>query len=421
VLAATRRGTVWLAAIAVAACHTHSTPFNAKAPDAGVTISLYDEGDKSFGVVDDRRWLDIAGHSILLANIDPGAELASLVIEPADSALRVGQCVRERMPDLPKKDPLQEYAEQQRLRRLELLRNPVPRRYRDRPPAQLPPEPQALGPPDRFVPVVKCDVTAKPGRYLVRVLYVTKAIGYRAQHDIDVLSETSARVSSRFAIVTPVWQTRAELVLYDGAPGGERSPREVARGQVTLDGSTSVLGVPPQDVPSVLSRIYEGAVVTSTDTTDVNWGRDSVQAVWVWLELAKLRLAPGPVRVHIDLPGEGIRDLDVAQTSRKQDDTPDAPLRLPLWVDDSLRGSRIRLLEYNDGSSITERYIFSVANTGEDARDVVVEEPMRTASRRKLERAWPKKPTADHNVLRIKVGVKPARIERMGYTMTYDF
>src|SRR6185503_19371705 len=107
--------------------------------------------------------------------------------------------------------------------------------------------------------------------------------------------------------------------------------------------------------------------------------------------------------------------------SRKQDDTPDAALRLPLWVDESLRGARVRLVEYNDGSSITERYIFSIANTGEDVRDVLVEDPMRTAAKRKLDRAWPKKPTADHNVLRAKLSVKPGRIERMGYTMTYDF
>jgi hypothetical protein len=106
---------------------------------------------------------------------------------------------------------------------------------------------------------------------------------------------------------------------------------------------------------------------------------------------------------------------------RRQDDTPDAPLRLPLWVDESLRGSRMRLLEYNDTSMITERYTFSVANTGETERSVIVEEPMRTATRRKLERSWPKKPTAEHNVLRSKLDVKPGRIERTGYTMTYDF
>ena len=414
-----------VATLVCGACRSHATPFNSKPPDAGVAIALYDKGTgDGYGVVDDRRWVEIVGTSVLLANVDPGAELASLVIEPVDSALRIGQCVRERMPDRPApQDALEAYAEAQRRRRMEELRRRMEANPPNRPATRDPPgddaEPDAEA--GQFVPVVKCAVTAKPGRYLVRILYVTKALGYRAQHDIEVRDATHAAVTSRFAIVTPVWKTRAELALYDGVPGGERAPREVARGNVTLDGSVSVLGVPTRDVPVALQRIYEGAVVTSTDSTDVAWGRDSEQAVRVWLELAKLRLAPGPIRVHLELAGEGIRDLDIAQQMRAQDDAADAPLRLPLWVDESLRGSRQRIVEYNDGGSITERYIFSVANLGEADREVFVDEPMRTAARRKLERAWPKKPTVDHNLLRNKLLVKSGRIERTGYTMTYDF
>jgi hypothetical protein len=382
------------------ACRAPAPPSNAKAPDAGVSIALYAGGEAGYGVVDDRRWVDIAGPTLLLPNIDPGAELASLVIEPASPALRVGACTRERMPEYPRKDPLEEHAAQQRAQR------------------HKPVEP---APSDRFLPVVLCEVRAKPGRYLVRLLYITKALGYRAQHDVEVTDATHAQITSRFAITTPVWQTRAELVLYDGIPGGERSPREVGRGQVTLDGSTSVIATPPRQVASQLRRIYEGAVVTTGDSTELEWGRDSVQAIWVWLELAKVQIPHGPVHVHIDLPGEGIRDLDIPHTSRKQDDVIDAPLRLPLWVDEALRGSRVRITEFNDGASISERYIFSVANTGETARDVWVEEPMRKASKRKVDRAWPKKPSADRDVLRTKLDVRPGRMERTGYTLTYDF
>ncbi|HEY5925520.1 MAG TPA: hypothetical protein VIV11_27735 [Kofleriaceae bacterium] len=409
--------------VGLAACRSHTTPFNTKPPDAGVTIALYSaEPGAGYGVVDDRRWVEITGKSILLANVDPGAELESLMIEPADTTLRIGQCMRERMPDLPKKDPLEEYAEQQRNRRAEQLRRRIevalPPRSSSAPEVvDLPPAPS-----DRFVPVVKCDVTAKPGRYLVRILYVTKALGFRAQHDIDVRDAQHGAVTSRFAITTPVWQTRAELVLYDGVPGGDRSPVEVARGPATLDGSTAVLATPTRDTASRILRIYAGAVVTSADSTDIMWGHDSSQEIRVWLELDKLRLAPGPVRVHIDLAGEGVRDLDVPQVARQHDDdTPGAPLRLPLWIDESLRGSRLRLVEYNDGASVTERYVFAVANLGEDARSVLVEEPMRSASRRKLDRSWPTKPTVEHNVLRTKLDLKPGRMERTGYTMTYDF
>lgn len=410
-------------ALVFAACKPHAPPMNTKPPDAGVSIALYAKDGDGYGVVDDRRWIDITGKTMMLANIDPGAELASLVIEPASSDLALGACTREQLPSLPAaKDPLADFAREQERRTLE-PRRITPRRpvVAPRPPPEPTPAPPKPVPDDtRFVPVVRCDVAAKPGRYLVRILYVTKALGYRAQHDIELTGE-HAHVTSRFAITTPVWQERAELAIFDGIPGGDRAPQEVARGQVTLDGSTSVLAVPPRDLPAELRRVYEGAVVTTTDSQDVMWGHESVQAVWVWLELAKLRLAPGPVHVHLDLPGEGVRDLDVPQASRKQDDTPDAPLRLPLWVDEGLRGSRQRMVEYNDGSTLTERYVLAVVNTGEVAREVWVEEPVRKAQRRRLERAWPKKPVIDHDRLRTKLDVKGGHSERTGYTLSYDF
>jgi hypothetical protein len=411
-----------VSAIGHVGCRSVATPSNTKPADAGISIALYDRGGDGYGVVDDRRWVDIAGTSMLLANIDPGAELASLVIEPASDTLRVGRCRRERMPDAPPRDPLDAYAEEQRMRRAAALRRRIESVLNSPTPLVETvdsAEPAASG--ERFVPAVTCDVTARPGRYLVRVLYVTTTLRYRALHEIAVRDPERAQVTSRFAITTPVWQQRAELRLYDGVPGGELAPREVARGHVALDGSTSVLAVPTRDVQVHIRRVYEGAVVTSTDSTDVMWGHDSVQAIWVWLELAKLRLAPGPIRVHLDLPGEGIRDLDVAQASRKQADRHEATLRLPLWVDESLRGSRQRIIEYNDGASISERLVFGVANTGESAREIFIEEPMRKASKRKLDRAWPAKPTPDGDALRTKIDVRPGRIERAGYSLSYDF
>lgn len=368
-----------LAACAVlAACHPHAPPSNSRPPDAGISIAIYAGEHGGYAVVDDRRMLDVSGSTVLLSNIDPGAELASLVLEPADPALHIGPCVRERMPDVP---------------------------------AQHEP---------RFVPVVQCTVTAPPGRYLVRILYVTPALVYRAQHDVDVRGERRARIASRYAITTPVWHAQADVALYDGVPGGPHAPREVARGTVALDGSVAVIAAAPRDVDWRLRRIYEGAVVTSEDSTDPAWGRDSVQAVWVWLALAKLRLAPGPVHVHLELAGEGVHELDVAPASRRQADEPDAPLRLPLWVDESLRGSRQRILEYNDGAMIVERCLFGVANTGESTREVWIEEPMRRAARRRLDRAWPVRPLSDDDVLRMKLVVRPGPFVRAGYTLTYE-
>src|SRR4249919_1045540 len=89
-----------LLALGLAACTAHSTPKNVKPPDAGVTISIYAREGGGYSVVDDRRWVDIKGSSIMLANIDPGADLASLQIEPTANTLRVGSCTRERLPAL---------------------------------------------------------------------------------------------------------------------------------------------------------------------------------------------------------------------------------------------------------------------------------------------------------------------------------
>ena len=182
-----------------------------------------------------------------------------------------------------------------------------------------------------------------------------------------------------------------------------------------------MLARPEQVVAAALRRVYDGAIRASDDTRDEIWGHDSVQSVWVWLELARLRLARGPIDVHLELAGEGVRDARSADTGRAQDDAPDAPLRLALWADESLRGSRQRIVDYNDGNVLTERLIFGVGNTGDVAREVFVDEHLRIAAKRRVERAWPKKPAATGDVLRTKLVAKPGAIARTGYVISYEF
>src|SRR4051812_24272029 len=105
------------ALLLLAACTAHSTPENVKAPDAGVTISVYAREGAGYSVVDDRRWVDIKGTSVLLANIDPGADLASLQIEPTTNALHVGSCTRERLPALVFTPDRMNFKELEELRR----------------------------------------------------------------------------------------------------------------------------------------------------------------------------------------------------------------------------------------------------------------------------------------------------------------
>ena len=349
----------------------------------GVSIALYDRHDDSaYGVVDDRRWIDVTGDALVLDHVDPGAALSSLVIEPlAGGSLDVGGCLRDRIPA-----------------------PPVVAVSKGQPPAV---PVRAM-----FAPVLRCAVHAAHGRYLVRVLYVSPAFCYRAQHDIAMTAPDRATVTSRFAIVTPAWQARAEVTLFDGMPGGEQSPREVARGTILLDGGTAVLAVPPREARAALRRVYRGA---SQDDGGVL--RDSQPAVWVWLELDDVVLAPGPVHAHVALAAEGVRDIHVPAAGRRQ---AAARLRLPLWIDDQLRGKRDRWGGLADGTTGTDKLTMSVANTGETTREVWIEEKLRPARRRTVTHAWPSEPTIVKNLLHMKLTVHAGKIERAGFAIAYE-
>jgi hypothetical protein len=400
-------------AVALAACASHAPRTPIRTPGAGVTIALYDRGEGgSYAVVDDRRWIEVTGTQLVLDHVDPGAALASLVIEPLGAArLAITRCVRERIPELPPKP--------------QVPKPPAPRGRAG--PAQRPTVPGAA----RFDATVRCTVAGAPGRHLVRVLYVSTTLTFRAQHDVVVTerapTELRATVMSRFAIETPAWHERAEVVLFDGVPGGERPPREVARGTVTLDGSIAIISAPVRELAVRLRRIYDGAVATpELPPADAAWNQESAHAVRVWLELPAVHLAPGPVRVHVETAAEGVRDIDVTAPpsngpdGRAQVAGGDAALRLPLWIDGTLVGTRQRFADAGD-AQLAERLLLSVANTGEVAREVWIEEHVRPARRRTVRRAWPRKPRSSGDLVRSRVVVAPRAIERVGYTIEYDF
>ncbi|MGE5183835.1 MAG: hypothetical protein ACM31C_17315 [Acidobacteriota bacterium] len=364
-------------ALVVACAHPLAAPV-ANAVREGVSIAIYKSASGGYGVIDDRRWIDSDGKTLDLARIDPGASLASLVIEPS-GGLRVGRCTRDRVPELViKKQQVERYAAD-----------------------------------------IHCTAEGAPGRYLVRVLYVSTTLTYTAEHEIAMTAPEHATVTSRFAIATPTWRERADVVLYDGLPGGDRLPREVARGELPLDGATAVLGEPPRELPAHLRRIYDGALPSrDAAPTDALWGRDSVQAVWVWLELPRAQIAPGPLRVHVELAGEATRDVDVPPSGRHDSER---ELRLPLWVDGDLHGMRQRFGDYSRGAQLTERLLLSVSNLGTSPREVWVEEHLRPSRHHELERAWPRRLAATGDVVRTRLVVAPGKIERVGFTVAYEF
>ena len=368
-----------LAAGCVRAAHPAAPP----AP--GVAIAIYG-GASPYAVVDDRRWLELApgATEIALDRVDPDAALASLLIEPLDdSRLAIDRCTRAEL----------------------VVPAPTPADAGS----------GAAAAATRLAPIVRCHVAgARAGRHLVRILY-TSPLAYRAEHLIAVTDAEHASIASRFAVATPHWRERAELVLFDAAPGGEHAPRELARGEVPLDGSIAVLGAPARVVPAHLRRIFDGAVPTpEVEPGATSWHAESTHAVWVWLELAGVELAAGGLRVHVDA-GEGVHDVDAARAIPTG-----GALRIPLWPDPELSGVRERVADTEEPGELVEHFTLSVANLGATPREVWIEEQVRPAHHRRLTGARPAAPSVRGDVLRSPLQIAPRAIERVRYTVEYE-
>jgi hypothetical protein len=376
-----------VAVVAVLAACGHPAAPGAQ-PTAGVTIAMY-SGGSGYAVVDERRWVELSGDELELDHVDlgvtRGAALASLVIEPLDDPhLAIDRCARVEVASAA--EPAGSAG-------------------------------SAAAPLVRSAPTIRCHVAgAQAGRRLVRILY-TSPLAYRAEHAIAVVDGDHASIASRFAIETPRWGERAELVLFDGEAGGERAPREVARGEVVLDGSTAVLAAPARVVPAHLRRIFDGAVPTPELGSDVaTWHGDSTRAVWVWLELGTVALAPGRLRVHVDLPGEGVRDVDADHAIAADG----GALRVPLWPDPTLSGVRQRVSQSDDLGMLVESFTLSVANLGDQPRAVWIEEEVRPLRHRRLLTAKPAPPHVHGDVLRSELEIAPRAIELVRYTVEYE-
>lgn len=423
------------ALLLLAACTARHPTGPQKPADAGISISLYSLGtpESSYGVVDDRRWVELTGKQLVLEHIEPGASLASLVIEPlAGGSLVITRCIREALPEPPPKPPAPVISKPpgativiDPAARL-LAHQMMIRRYqaekRKKPIAKS----EVVEPLARVAATVLCTVDGAPGRHLVRILYVSTKLNYRVEHELAVTTPDRAKLVTRFAIVTPSWHEHAEVIVYDGVPGGERPPSEVTRGAVALDGSIAILATPTRETAARVRRIYDGAVATpQVDVADAAWNSESSHGVWVWLELPHTTLAPGPVSAHVELPDELPHDVELPAGVRGTSDEDDL-LRLPLWVDTQLTGTRQRFTDPSTDPSandtgLAERLLLSVANQSDAPREVWVEEHVRRSRRRKIERAWPKRPMASGDVVREKLVVKPHAIERVGYTVEYVF
>jgi hypothetical protein len=394
-------------AVAAVACAHPPRAETIATPPAGISIAVYQHaGEAASAVIDDRRWVTIAGPSLVLEGIDPQAALPSLVIEPLGAgALAVGACARDRIATEPTaRDALEEFGKKQE----RLVRE---RAWAETHAEPFPERADPAAPRTIASSTVRCAVTAAPGTYLVRVLYATASISYRAQHDVTMTSADHATIASRFAITPPIWGGRAtapaSVRLFDGRPGGAQAPRELARGTIVLDGSTSVLLSPPRELPVRLRRVYDGTFRN---------GRDSTQAIWVWLEVDGLRLAPGPLHAHVEVPGEPIRDVEVPADGREQTRE---RFRAPLWIDEQLRGQRTRTTPIANAEHIVDRFQISVANAGGTPREVWIEEHLRDARQHQIVQAWPLAPAIARDRVQQKLVVPAGAIARASFTLAY--
>lgn len=382
-----------LAIAALAGC-AHRAQVIATPPRAGVAIAIYQPAPDAAGyaVVDDRRWIDVApNRTIVLDDVDPDAELASLVLEPlaGPGALRVAACTRDR---LPAPQPTTKITLHPRI---------------GRQPASATIE--RIPAPPRFVPTVRCTVAGASGRYLVRALYVSPSLHARVRHDLAVAADGATTLVTSVAIDAPAHAGApiADVSVFDGPPGRAAAPIRLARGEVVLDGSIAVLAAPPRTLAGQLARI------APADPSRALVGVDA-PPVWVHLVLPHVALAAGTARVRVADGGEP-RDVELAIAPHVEPAR--APLRLPLWRDDTLYVVRRAWSELDTGV----RVVVSVTNTGEIAREVWVEHRVPAVRRRRVEHAFPAPPVASGDVLRVRVVAPAGGTARAGYTLMLEF
>jgi hypothetical protein len=410
--------------IALAGCPAKRTSVetNIATPSEGTALAVYiTDGTAAFAVIDDRRIITVGKDGVLLDRIDPAAQLPTLVIEPLDGKpFRVQRCARERIDTTPTG--------------LVQLAQPRPPVRPDAPDPQLPVPTLGV-----LSPLVRCLVEAPPGEHFVRVLHVAPIAGFRAHHDVtfsgpsgdqpsgDLVGagnkagyDGDAKLVSRYSFVTPAWSGRkASLSLFDGKPGREIAPREIARGSIVLDGTAAVFANAERTVPARTRVVYDGAVRDATVAhTELTWGRESRRQVHTVLELEGVELPFGVVDAHVTLDQKK-RDVVVPVRERE---IIGKTLRLALWVEDALHGVRRNTTETyvrNNGKVIRQQFQLSVASSSDAPREVWIEERLRPLEKRTLINP-PEGLVVEDHVARIKLEIPPKGTEQIDFAVAYD-
>jgi len=393
---------------------------------------------RSVALIDDRRTVEVDADGVLhMADVADGLELASLIVEAIDGKpLDVESCARDgglragwlnrqatfvtatgeeiagTVRDLGHDGVAATWVVEDAEGRAHFLR----------------------GEPDRAILAgaaaleVRCQVRAAPGKHRVRLAYATDDLSWQASYRVDVAIEGDAAT----AVVQPTFTIsgsaligarRATVQLLTGLPGGDATPRVAWTGDVTLGNDAVAVQPEARTVTGVFEYVYRGALTHRDDNPRVNYWRPSF-TFDVW---AGIGIGPDEAAAHSDLPaGPALVMVTRAGVTRQAEVAwPEPVLDRPpgftvaLWPAPDLIGYRERKTTQDDGQRLTEQYLFSVANQGDEAVSVWVEEELRPGGNRKITKAWPTKPERRKDVLRFLVTIAPHRIERLGFEASY--
>lgn len=279
---------------------------------------------------------------------------------------------------------------------------------------------------------VRCQVESGAGKQLVRVVYTTPGLTFASEQQmvvkVDAKGKGTAAITPRFTVYTPPWQIVADVSLYDGVPGGAHPPHEVFHGPVTLTGDAVIVAGTTKTVPAEVLSIFRGAISYPGEPPhDTNWHYNSTVDVWDYLELdlGDDTMPPGRVMLEVSqgddpVPQPAILEADAIEMVDPASDQT-GRIRIKLWQASDLRGQRQKWTMSTLDTGMVESVLCSVANGGSRPREVVVEEEMRPARRREVDKPFPRKPTVRNGILRTRLTVPPGGLGRVGYVLNYEW
>lgn len=279
---------------------------------------------------------------------------------------------------------------------------------------------------------VRCQVESGTGKQLVRVVYTTEGLTFSSEQQmvvkVDARGKGTASITPRFTVYTPPWQIVADVALYDGVPGGAHPPHEVFRGPVTLTGDAVIVAGTTESIPAEVVSIFRGAIAYPGEPPhDTSWHYNSTTDVWDYLELdlGDDTMPPGRVMLEVSQGADPVPQPAIIEADAIEMVDPAAEqtgrIRIKLWPAMDLRGQRSKWVMSTLDTGMAESVLMSVANAGTESHDVLIEEEMRPAKKREIDKPFPKKPTVRNGVLRTRITVPAGGLGRVGYVLNYEW